>query len=195
MKVMNWTEVEPAGAGVDKLPAGGYVIRILSAQERTSRKGDPYIEMAFDVAEGEHAGHYASETRDWTHSFSRSYTGNAAGFFRAFLDALEASNPGRFSVAAWQRTCDEQAFVGLVVGALFRDRMYTSAKTGKDVTVLDFVRAMPAQEAREGKFTVPPAKDDRDGAAARATPAQGAASVYGAPAAPASSPYDADIPF
>ena len=184
---MNWTEVSPAGAGVEKLDAGAYVLRIIDASEHNGRNGAPYITFVYDIAEGQHANHYAAETRDFTHSFNRSYTGNAASFFRAFLDALEASNPGKFNVAAWQRTCDEGAFVGLTVGALFRDRYYTNA-SGKDVgPVLDFVRAMPASDVREGNWTVPPVKDDRDGAC-KAESAAPAVDVQ-------SSLYDADIPF
>ena len=193
MQIMNWTEIEPAGAGAEKLEPGAYVIRITEVSEHTSRKGDPYLTFLYDIAEGEHANHFAGETRDFTHSFNRSYTGNAQPFFRSLLDAFEQSNPGRFTVAGWQRTCDENAFVGLIVGALFRDRLYTSGRTGKDVTATDFVRAMPADDVRKGNWTVPPAKDDRDkpgvqdGYFAAPTAAQ--------PGQAADSPYDADIPF
>ena len=193
MQIMNWVEIEPAGSGVEKLDAGAYVLRIKDVSEHTSRKGDPYLTFVYDIAEGEHANHYAGETRDYVHSFNRSYTGNAQAFFRSFLDALEASNPGRFSVAAWQRTCDENAFKNLIIGALFRDRMFTSSRTGKDVTALDFVRAMPAKDVREGNWTVPPVKDDRD----KPDMDGGYYSAPTAKAAPAADtmPYDADIPF
>ena len=184
MKIMNWVEVAPAGAGVDKLDAGAYVIRIKSASDHVAHNGGSYLTFVYDIAEGEHANHYAAESRDYTHSFNRTYTGNAASFFRAFLDAVEASNPGRFNIEAWQRTCDEHAFEGLVVGALFRDRYYTN-NNGKDVgPVLDFVRALSAQDVRDGNWTVPPVKDDRDGSG-------GAEQTQ----APTSGVYDADIPF
>lgn len=162
MQIMNWVEVAPSGAGAEKLEAGAYVIRIVGASDHKSRSGGSYVNLVYDIAEGPHANHYAAETRDYTHSFNRSYTGNSASFFRSLLDAIEASNPGKFSIEEWQRTCDERAFVGLTVGALFRDRYYTN-NSGKDVgPVLDFVRAMPAQDVRDGNWTVPPVKDDRD---------------------------------
>lgn len=189
MQIMNWTEVTPAGAGAEKLDAGAYVVRITKAEDHAARSGGRYVTFVYDIAEGEHANHYANETREFTHSFNRSYTGNAAGFFRSFLDAVEASNPGRFTIEAFQKAgCDERAFVGLTVGVLFRDRYYTN-NSGKDVgPVLDYVRAMPAQDVRDGNWTVPPVKDDRDGASQDA---------YAAPAAPApsGSVYDADVPF
>lgn len=193
MQIMNWTEIEPSGNGTAKLDAGAYVLRIIDVTEHTSRKGDPYLTFVYDVAEGVSANHFANETRDYTHSFNRSYTGNAAGFFRAFLDALVASNNGRFDLEAWNRKNLETEtyhwgdFRGLVIGALFRDRMYTNNK-GRDVTVLDLVRAMPAQDVREGNWTVPPVKDDRDNQGYSTT-----ASTQST--APAASLYDSDLPF
>lgn len=198
MQIMNWTEVEPAGTGAGKLDAGAYVLRITGVSEHTSRKGDPYLTIVYDIAEGKHANHFATETADYRHSFNRSYTGNASGFFRTFLDALESSNAGRFDLAAWNKLNIEteryhwEKFEGLIIGVLFRDRMYTSSRTGKDVTTLDFVRAMPAQEVRDGNWTVPPAKDDRD------KPSVGGDGYYSAPTAKPESQasvYDADIPF
>ena len=190
MQIMNWVEVTPAGAGAEKLDAGAYVIRLTVEGDHKARNGGNYLTFLYDIAEGEHTNHYAAESRDFTHSFNRSYTGNAAGFFRAFLDAVEASNPGKFNIEVWQRTCDEKAFNGLIVGALFRDRYYTNS-SGKDVgPVLDFVRAMPAQDVRDGKWTVPPVKDDREGVGDDVyTPA--AKNDGNKPA----SIYDSDVPF
>jgi len=188
MQIMNWVEVSPAGASTEKLDAGAYVIKITEVSDHTARSGGSYLTFVYDIAEGVHANHYANETRDFTHSFNRSYTGNAAAFFRSFLDSVEASNPSRFNISEWQRTCDERAFEGLVVGALFRDRYYTN-KDGKDVgPVLDFVRAMPAQDVRSGNWTVPPVKDDRE---------QSYESVSAQPQSDQSAGgfYSADIPF
>ena len=184
MQIMNWTEVSPAGVGADKLDAGAYVVRIVDASDHTARNGNSYVTFVYDIAEGEHTNHYANETRDFTHSFNRTYTGGSAGFFRSMLDSFEQSNKGKFTVEAWQRTCDEKALVGLTIGVLFRDRYYTN-REGKDVgPVLDFVRAMPAQDVRDGNWTVPPVKDDREGA-----------HEHEQPSTPAFGVYEADLPF
>lgn len=188
MQIMNWVEVTPAGAGAEKLDAGAYVIRITDVSDHKARNGGSYLTFVYDIAEGPHANHYASETRDYTHSFNRSYTGNAASFFRSFLDALEASNPVKFKIAEWQKTSNEAAFVGLTVGALFRDRYYTNS-SGKDVgPVLDFVRAMPAADVRSNNWTVPPVKDDRDGASDYEPVSKMDGTKEG-------SIYDSDLPF
>lgn len=186
MQIMNWTEVTPMGAGAEKLPAGAYVVRITDASDHTAKNGGNYLTIIYEIAEGPHAGHYESETRDWTHSFNRSYTGKAEGFFRHFLDCIEASNPGRFTVAGWTRSCNERELEGLLVGALFCDRYYTN-KEGRDVgPVLDFVEPMSAQDVREAKWEFPKIRDDRANrdAAPDAAAAQAQASAY-----------DADLPF
>ena len=40
------------------LPAGGYVCKILKAEETESRAGRPMIKVAFDITEGEYAGFF-----------------------------------------------------------------------------------------------------------------------------------------
>ena len=187
---MNWVEVEPAGGGAEKLPAGAYVLRITDASDHTARSGAPYLTLVYDVAEGEHANHFAGESREYVHSFNRSYGGKSKPFFKSLLEAFEQSNPGRFNIETWQRTCDERALVGLTVGVLFRDRIYTNNK-GRDVTVLDYVRPMSADEVRAGAWTVPPVKDDRD-----STPGGGyVENPYGQQEQAPTSVYDADVPF
>jgi len=75
---------------------------------------------------------------------------------------------------------------------LFRDLK----KEGKDYFVLDFVRAMSVDDVRAGKWTVPPAKDENEGADAQATPSGGyVANPYGQSEQPPTSVYDADVPF
>lgn len=194
MQIMNWTEIEPSGNGTAKLDAGAYIVRITDISEHTSRKGAPYLTFVYDIAEGEHANYFAGETRDYTHSFNRSYTGNAAGFFRTFLDALEASNNGRFNLEAWNskniatETYHWSDLNGLTIGALFRDRIYTN-RSGRDVTVLDLVRVMPSDEVRKGNWTVPPVKDERENQGYSATPIATQATEI------ADDVYGSDIPF
>lgn len=192
MQIMNWVEVEPAGNGVSKLPAGAYVLRITDVSDHTSRNGNEYVTFVYDVAEGEHANHFAGDTREYTHRFDRYYTGKSQGFFRTMLDMFQACNPGKFDLAQWSMRnlnagkYDWQALKGLTIGVLFRDRIYTNSQ-GRDVTVLDYVRPMTADEVRAGKWTVPPVKDERDGGGSRQQPQPMGMS--------SGDVYNADIPF
>lgn len=46
------------GDGIKFPPKGGYVCKILSAEEKQSRSGKPMIHVAFDIAEGDYEGTY-----------------------------------------------------------------------------------------------------------------------------------------
>lgn len=43
------------------LPAGGYICRILKAEETESRAGKPMIKVAFDIEGGEYAGYFRDQ--------------------------------------------------------------------------------------------------------------------------------------
>ena len=128
----DWTNVTPMGNGGGKLPAGGYVIRITKAEDVP---GKEYLLVEYDVAEGEYAGHYKDlEDRFgfWGGSFVRSYKPKARGFFKAFLDALEASNN---ITLATPNGVDEQRLVGLLCGVVLGEEEYIgndgTVKTGR----------------------------------------------------------------
>ena len=183
MKIKNWTLIEES-AGGSKLPVGGYVIRILDVEDVPSRE---YLRITYDIAEGEHAGHYSDafgKQNAWSHQFVRSYKDTAEGMFKAFLKRLEESNVG-FNIEAWQaRGCNEREFVGLEVGIVLQTEQYTNNK-GEDKERLEMVGVYASQDIRNGDFEVPEPRDVREQVAAKPKPqAQASASVY-----------DADIPF
>lgn len=159
MKVKNWTEVNAAqpGGGA-KLPAGGYVIRILKVEDDERNE---YLTITYDIAEGEHAGHYADEDAGnaWRHQFRRYYSEKAEAFFAQFLQALAASNAD-FDLNAWSKVSNPYDLEGLVLGSIWQDVKYTNTK-GEDKERLDFYAAVPADRIRAGQFEVPPVKDVR----------------------------------
>lgn len=160
MKVMNWESIEEAASG-EKLPAGGYVVRITNVEDVPSKE---YLWVEYDIAEGEHAGHYSDEyakSHPYIHRFSRSYKETAAGFFKAFLMRLEEGNRGRFSVAEWQKGSNENELVGLELGIVVQNEKYTNEK-GDDKERLQVVGIYAPQDIRNGDFKVPPVTDKRE---------------------------------
>lgn len=151
----DWTKVEPIQEGKRGLPAGGYVIRITRVD---NIQANSYLLMEYDIAEGEHAGHYkdlSDRFGFWGGSFVRSYKPKAAGFFKGFLDAVEASNPG--VVLATENGVDESRLNGLLVGVVLREEEYikNNGELGTRLRVKDVISA---DRIRKGDFIVPEKK-------------------------------------
>ena len=180
MKKIDWIPVEES-APFEKLPPGGYVVRIVDVEDVANRE---YLNIVYDIAEGEHAGFYSDnfgKLNPWAHRFVRSYKETAQGMFKQFLSRLEDSNKG-FSIKKWQDKSDETELIGLEVGIVLQIEHYTNDK-GEDKERLDMVGIYAAQDIRNGDFKLPAPKDSR-----RDVPA---AIASRKPA----SVYDADIPF
>ncbi len=158
MKVMKWTEVNAAGTGGGKLPAGGYVIEILKVEDNEKNE---YLTITYDIAEGEYKGHYASDTggNEWRHQFRRYYTEASMAYFSQFLQAIAASNAD-FDLGEWQKTCNPYELEGMQLGSLWQDVRYTNNQ-GEDKERLGFYAAVPADRIRSGQFEVPPVSDQR----------------------------------
>ena len=144
-----------------KLPAGGYVVKILNAKEETFDWGG-ILAIRFDIAEGEFKDFYKNdyenqnqEDRKWK-GVLRLYLPKDDGSdvdnftkrkFKTVMDAIEKSNRG----FRWE--WDEVKLKGNVVGALFgnteweyngRTGFYTECRTFCDV-----------QKVRDGAFRMP----------------------------------------
>ncbi len=180
MRNVNWTEKTASGNGGGKLPSGGYVLLITGVKDNEAKE---YLEVVYDVAEGEYKGHYSTDfgrNNDWAHMFRVSYSEKAEGLFRRFLDCIEASNPS-FSIAQWQGTQNPHAFVGKTFGAAWGTEKYTN-NNGEDKERPTFPTYYTADEIRNGEFQVPADRDNR--APAPQTTPQASTSMY-----------DEDVPF
>lgn len=127
MKKIDLSNVKEVGNGnYKKLPAGGYVLKIVKCEDVPSRNR---LDFFFDIVEGEYKGFYAdrykSDTREnkkWGGRFSKSYDENnerALPFFKQFVTAVQNSNNG----FVWDGE-HEQQFVKKLVGASFREEEY-----------------------------------------------------------------------
>lgn len=127
MKKVDLSKVQEASSGsYKKLPAGGYIIRILKVEDIPDKNR---LDFYFDIDEGEYKGFYGEkyksdtrETKKWGGRFSKSYDANnerALPFFKQFVVAVQNSNKG----FVWDGE-HEQQFVKKVVGATFREEEY-----------------------------------------------------------------------
>lgn len=155
----DWANVEPMRSGSGRrMPAGGYVICMKSPTIRTSRKGQQYLEVLFDVAEGEWKDHYKDifdRFGFWSGKFSVFFEGKSKGFFKGFIEDVEASNGVQLVTPAG---IDEKKLDGLLIGIVLQEEDYMS-NSGEIKTRLVRDKLMAVDEIRKGNYTVPPKKE------------------------------------
>ena len=160
MKYINWDNVQEATEH-QSLPAGGYIAGIVAAEDVPDKE---YLNVYWDIAEGEFRGYFRDMTRSmqergrlesgkwaWGGISRRSYKEKALPFFKAFLTAVEQSNPG------YKFNSDESTLRGKKVGVILAEEEY-QANDGSIKTRLVIHRFTSIAKIREGDFEIPPKK-------------------------------------
>lgn len=150
MKPIKGYDKIQASGDFERLPAGGYVLMIQSATDDPAKE---YLRITYDIAEGPEAHRYLNETaeNDYRHQFIRSYKEKALGMFKAFTNALEASNPG------YKWDWKEGALAGKLLGVVLGYEEY-EANDGNVKERLRVVSCLEADRIRKGDFKVPELK-------------------------------------
>lgn len=145
----------------EPLPAGGYVARILKAEEVTYDYGSRLI-ISFDIEEGEHKGHFANnykaqngEDKRWKGVLRQSIPkddgsekdGWSKRSFNNLIWAIEDSNPG------YHWDWNEVALKGKLIGVLFRNKEWEM--NGKTGWTTECSSTTSVENIRAGKFRVP----------------------------------------
>lgn len=155
MRKINWGAVEEA-KDFERLGSGGYVCKIVSVTDNPQKE---YLKVLMDVAEGDFKDYGAnSEKRnnnDWSYiRMFRSYKESAYGFFKAFLSALEKSNPN-FKADAFDG--DERKLVGLLLGVVLGYEEYQ--KNDGTLNVRTYVsKLITPDQVRKHDYKVPDLK-------------------------------------
>lgn len=188
MPNINWDDVtESRGGGVSILPSGAYKCAITKAEFVKTKKGAAALLVLWDVADGEHNGHFSDpffEGKDFRHNDYLMLEGKALGMTKHKLHALADANPG-FKPTAAIDADQAQPFVGKTAYLLLQERKYTY--NGRDQSEVRVVDWLSPDEFRAGDFKVPDTIDER---AQQAAPA-----AVHAPSAPVTDVADDDIPF
>lgn len=168
MKPFSGFEAKKSAAGRAHLPAGGYVVKILNAEEVENAWGRSLV-LSFDVAEGEHAGFFQADYQDNPNE-NRKWRGNyrlripkddgskedgwAKRTFGNVIWAFEESNP------EYHWNWDENTLTGKTVGMLFRDKEWEmeTAQGYRTGWTTEACAVCAAQDVRDQKFTMPKAK-------------------------------------
>lgn len=148
------------------LPAGGYICKILNAEETESRNGKPMLKVSFDIDEGEYKGYFRDLFKGWKENSDDPATvkwpftgtkwvmfynseGKTNRDFKSFCTALEDSG-----TKVWiNDTFDVNGLRGATLGLIFRreEHEYNNARSWRTVPV--GFRSVKTIE--EGNYNVP----------------------------------------
>lgn len=145
-----------------KLPAGGYVIEIKKAEVGTYDNGNQYLQIAFDICEGEFKDFYVDQYNNSTFE-PKQYKGRirlglpkedgteqdnwTLRNLKTNMVAIEESN----NDYTWD--WDETKLKGLKAGMLFRNKEYSY--NGNNGFWTEPFKFFNVDKIREGKFEIP----------------------------------------
>lgn len=145
----------------ERLPAGGYIVKILEAKEIESDYGNKLL-LSFDIEEGEHKGFFTAnykaqtgEDKKWKGTYrlnipkddGSEQDGWAKRRFNTMIVDIEESNPG------YHWDWDESKLKGKIIGALFNNKEYEF--NGRHGFFTNCHSLIPAERIRSGKFEIP----------------------------------------
>lgn len=161
MKRLNGYEQAQAYTNPDRLPVGGYVLKILNVAYQGNDWGDAII-LSFDIAEGEFKGffenNYKAQTgkdKKWKGAYRLMVPADDGSEkdewkmrrFKTVITNIEESNPG------YHWDWDEQTLKGKIVGALFNNKEYEY--NGRHGFFTNCHSLVPVERIRSGKFEIP----------------------------------------
>ena len=148
-----------------KLPADGYICRIIRVKESTSKAGKPMLKIALDIDDGEYKGFFREvfdrrvkykADAEWpciAIVMTQNDDGSTNGGFKNFIECVKESNNG------WQPMWGdkfESHFSKQLVGCVFKVEEYEGNDGKKHQTTKpDFAHFKSVQQIRDKDFKVP----------------------------------------
>lgn len=160
--IYGYNAAKEATGEYQKLPAGGYVCKILKVEDVEQKE---YLKITFDIYEGAYKGWYQEQRErlldagfsvEYVGTTSRSYKQSALGFFKAFINAVDESNGTNFGPYV-EYGLDEQKLVGCLVGFVIGYEEYEK-KTGGIGERERVAYQKAIQKIRTGDFKIPALK-------------------------------------
>lgn len=146
--------------GYEDIPAGGYVCKIMNAEEKQNRNGGSRLELSIDIAEGEYANFYAKRYREDTREDKRwggvftmflpnddgsERDGWAKNRFNNLIGCVEDANPG------YHWDWNEKTLTGKKIALVFRKEEYARSDGGVGAKVKPF-KCIGIGDCRDGKW-------------------------------------------
>ncbi len=161
MKQLNGYASAQAYSEQERLPVGGYVLKILDVKYQENDWGDVIL-LSFDIAEGEYKDFYSAnykaqtgEDKKWKGTYRLRVPKDdgsekdewAMRRFKTVITAFEDSSSG------YHWNWDEQTLKGKTIGGLFNNKEY--AFNGRHGFYTNCHSLINVEKIRTGKFTVP----------------------------------------
>lgn len=161
MKKLNGYAQAQVYSDAERLPAGGYILKILNVEYQENDWGDVIV-LSFDIDEGEHKGFYAAnyraqagEDKKWKGTYRIRVPKDDGSEqdnwtmrrFKTVMNAFEDSNKG------YHFDWDEKKLKGLLIGALFNNKEYDFS--GRHGFFTNCHSLVTVEKIRSGKFEIP----------------------------------------
>lgn len=151
MKPIQGYELVNEAGEFKRLPAGIYGVKITNVVDVPEKE---YLEVYCDITKGEYANYFKSLVdaglKD-TSKHVRSYKTNALPFFKAFITAVEKTNPG------YKWDWDEKKLIGKNVIAVFGDEEYLDNE-GNVKVASRLVEFRSLEAYQQGRIKIPELK-------------------------------------
>ena len=164
-KLKGYENAKVMAGGVPQLPKGGYIAKILDCKEESSASGYTWLAFSFDIAEGEHKGHFAeqyranaNENKKWRGTYnafipdeSSQYYEENLSKFKTMLANIEESNEG------YHWDWDEAKLKGKMIGVIFGEKEFQT-ESGEVITLTECRGIRSVECIKNGKFKMPALK-------------------------------------
>lgn len=146
----------------ERLPVGGYILKILDAEETEFKNGGKALKVSFDIAEGEYKGFFANNYKSQTNEDKR-WKGTLlmgipvgdnseqdnwkANAFKSNIAAIEESNKN------YHWDWKEEDLKNKIVGAVFFNKEYDYNGRQGFFTACHSFRSV--ESIKNGKFKIP----------------------------------------
>ena len=160
-KVQGYEEAQAITGEYERLNAGGYICKIVSAKEEKSKSGKRMLVLALDIIEGDKKDFFRNRFNEDNRTEKKWPAGaiyrqmlegeKAAGFLKGLMTSLEASNEN------FKWDWDEKKLANLKCGAIFGEEEYEKMDGSVGITTkVKFIRTVKA--IQDGNFKVPELK-------------------------------------
>lgn len=157
-KLQGYEEAKAITGEYEKLEAGGYIGKIVSAKEEISKSGKRMLVLALDIAEGDKKDFFrkrfdenTSPEKKWSAGaiYRQMLEGEkAVGFLKGLMTSLETSNEG------FEWNWDEKKLINLKCGLVFGEEEYERMDGSVGVsTKIKYIRTIKA--IQDGNYKVP----------------------------------------